>query len=775
MNNEFKLQNALAERKKLRDENKNLKRFIHHQSSSGLLDEDINAPNILVTNKSEQLDKIQLFSSLFRGRADTFAERWESQSGKSGYTPSCSNEWVPKICKKPAIKCSECQFRKLSPLSNQVIYNHLSGKQTIGIYPLLLNNTCWFLAIDFDKNNWQRDVLAFVNVCKVESIPFSIERSRSGNGAHVWIFFEQELPASLARKLGMYLLKKTIDTQLGQSIDSYDRLFPSQDALATGGFGNLIALPLQGKARKDNNSVFVDESFQSYEDQWSYLSSVLKVNRNQLEKVLNSIDKNRIIDNANQVSMPEKVVAVLKNGIQFRKNHLPSALLSKLTELATFNNPEFYRAKARRRSTYGLDKAIDCTTEDSLNFILPRGCIKGTKKTLESYNIQLECNDQRFEGTPIDVSFHGTLNTQQQEALQCLLSKDNGILSATTGFGKTVLGAALIGERKINTLIIVHRTQLMNQWKEQLAAFLKIDKESIGQIGDGKQTASGRIDIATIQSLNTKGHINPVVTQYGQIIVDECHHLAAYSFEQVMKNIRAKHVYGLTATPTRKDGLHPIISMQCGPILFKTDEKTQAKIRPFLHLLIPKDTQYQTKATTIQDIYNELAQDKIRNQLLFDDVLQVLEEGRTPLILTERVNHLEILRELFNGFAKNIIVLSGQIKKKDREQALRKLKEIPNDQELVVIATGKYIGEGFDCPRLDTLFLAMPISWKGVLQQYVGRLHRNYPNKEEVRVYDYRDQKVERLMKMYEKRQKGYKSMGYKIENEASIEQMKLF
>ena len=552
-------------------------------------------------------------------------------------SPACSNEWKPTICNKPEIKCNQCQNRKLTPLSDQVFYDHLSGKQTIGLYPLLRNETCWLLAIDFDKKNWNHDVLAFVEVCRAANVPFSIERSRSGNGAHVWIFFQEELPASLARKLGMALLEKTLASRFEIGLDSYDRLFPSQDTLPKAGFGNLIALPLQYPARTKNNSVFVDETLQPYQDQWLYLSSVIKMSKSDIEQTIRSIKTDVLVDNYLQQTLPKKVTASLKNGIHFPKDSLPSSLLSKFTELASFSNPEFYKAQAKRMSTYGLPKVIDCTSQDSLQFILPRGCESGVKETLETYNVQFELIDQRFEGNQIDVTFHGTLTSQQQEALQILLRNDNGILSAATGFGKTVTGAALIAERKINTLIIVHRTQLMQQWIDQLSIFLNVPKETIGQIGGGKQTATGRIDVATIQSLNSKGQINSAVTQYGQIIIDECHHLAAYSFEQVMKSVRAKHVYGLTATPIRKDGLHPIIAMQCGPILYKTDAKVQAKIRPFSHRLIPRFTEFQTRSMTIQDIYYELSNDDIRNKLLFNDVLHRI-GGRSNSINFDRKN-----------------------------------------------------------------------------------------------------------------------------------------
>lgn len=358
-----------------------------------------------------------------------------------------------------------------------------------------------------------------------------------------------------------------------------------------------------------------------------------------------------------------------------------------------------------------------------------------------------------------------------------MLENDNGVLSATTGFGKTVSAAAIIAKRKTNTLILVHRTQLQKQWIESLSSFLNIPSKEIGQIGGGKQKITGKIDVATIQSLLTNGNIKSFLTQYGQIIIDECHHVSAFSFEKLLKQIRAKYICGLTATPIRKDGLHPIIFMQCGPIRYKVDAKTQAKVRPFMHRLITNTTDFSTNKTDIQDIYQALSIDENRNQQLFDDVLNELEQRRSPIILTERIEHLENLKNMFKGFAKNIIVLSGNMTKKERIKELERLTQIPDSEERLVIATGKYIGEGFDDARLDTLFLTMPISWKGTLQQYVGRLHRVHSNKQEVRVYDYVDHKVPILLKMFEKRLPGYKSMGYVMDKKDTdpTEQMKLF
>lgn len=768
------LQQALSECDRLRTENDYLKKIIQQQYHSASAIHH-SAELSVVTNESSKYDKIKLFNSLFKGRTDVFAKRYELKNGKSGYSPACSNEWVPGVCRKPKIKCSECLVRALTPISDQGIYDHLSGKDVMGLYPLLKDDTCWFLAIDFDKGKWQEDVNVFTEICRTVNVPYSIERSRSGNGAHVWIFFREQIPAKIARKLGVFLLKEAGETRFEIALPSYDRMFPNQDSLPDKGFGNLIALPLQGQARMEDNSVFVDESFQPYPDQWLYLSTVLKLDRKGVERVIKELSNPEAEENNESPGPLES--AQWKNGIYIKKSGLPSSLLAKIHDAASFHNPEFYRLQAKRYSTYGVPKRIDCADMTDNHLIVPRGCVNEVREIVDSYDVKFEISDQRNEGDQINVAFKGELRPQQQIAVDKMKEHEHGVVSATTGFGKTVTAAALIANRNTNTLIIVHRKQLMQQWVEQLSAFLSVRKDEIGQIGGGKRKQTGRIDVAMIQSLSRDGGVDPVVTQYGQVIVDECHHLSAVTFERVMKQIRAKYVYGLTATLTRKDGLHPIITMQCGPVIYKADAKEQAKIRPYNHRIIVRNTSFKTKSEKFQEICNELIDDSSRNERLFNDVLLELEAGRTPLILTERVQHIEELLKLFKGFVKNIVMLTGGMKKKEQDLALEKLDSISEKEELLVIATGKYIGEGFDYPRLDTLFLPMPISWKGVLQQYVGRLHRDYPDKSEVRVYDYVDKHVPVLMKMHEKRLAGFAAMGYVdgSKEKESSEQMQLF
>ncbi|SEC44196.1 DEAD/DEAH box helicase [Paenibacillus sp. GP183] len=797
---ENKLQHALLEIQRLSQENEHLKREL----SKSLPAVAVDSPQSIVdcSSKLQELkvesvhnfssppEKIALFRSLFRGREDVFPMRWENKTGRSGYSPACGNEWT-SVCKKPQVKCSECPHKDFLPVTNEVINKHLDAKtnQTIGVYPMLPDETCRFLAIDFDKRNWKEDALAVVNVCNEFNVPAALERSRSGQGGHIWIFFDEAIDANLARKLGCAILTKTMDKRNQIGLDSYDRLFPNQDTLPKGGFGNLIALPLQGIPRKNGNSVFVDETLQPYQDQWLFLSQLKKMSRERVlgfvqDAVRNSsvlsvgytdpdTDDEKPWEQGNEVleerpieePLPSKVKIVLSNMIYIEKNDLPSIMINRIFRLAAFQNPDFYKNQAMRLSTFGKPRVISCAEDFPKHIALPRGCLQAVLDLLKIHSIEPVIADERFLGNHIDVDFNGTLTMLQDTAARSILANEIGILSATTAFGKTVVAASIIAKRKLNTLILVNRRELMDQWKERLSTFLNVDMKSIGVIGGGKEKRTGQIDIAVIQSLNQKGIVKEYINEYGQIIVDECHHVSAFSFEQVLKKAKAKHVFGLTATLTRQDGHQPIVLMQCGPIRIRVDSKSQAVARNMQHKVIPRYTQFrlpsQISNPGIQDVYQILINDEERNEMIFDDLLKCLEQGRSPILLAERTAHVEYFEKRLEKFAKNVIVLRGGMGKKQREALREKIAAIGDNEERVLIATGKLIGEGFDDARLDTLFLVHPISWKGTLQQYAGRLHRSHINKTEVQIYDYIDLQVPVLMSMFRKRVKGYKMMGY--------------
>jgi len=797
------LKESLSECARLRDENIHLKKLI------GIpLEEPSTPPKLVlseastsysssentINNNSLPEAKVALFKNLFRGREDVYPVRWERKDGRSGYSPACAYEWKRPLCVKPIVKCANCENRKFLPITDEVLQNHLIGKHTIGVYPLLPDETCWVLAADFDKKTWQEDAGAFLNTCKRMGISAALERSRSGKGGHIWIFFDDPVSASLARKLGCAILTRTLEERHQIGLDSYDRFFPNQDTLPKGGFGNLIALPLQGAPREKGNSVFLDSGGFPYPDQWQFLSNLKKHSSEELEAILKEAARTGQIINIRMSLVdetadedpwtlppsqkriekpisgpfPQTVRLVQGNLIYIEKKGLPPALINRLIRLAAFQNPEFYRAQAMRLPIYNKPRIICCAEDFSEHIGLPRGCLDEIQALFESIGVKIQIMDERHKGQVIEAHFTGSLRSEQEKIASVLINFENGILSAPTAFGKTVLAAWFIAARKVNTLVLVHRQQLLDQWRDRLAFFLDIPLREIGQIGGGKEQPSGIIDVGILQSLNRKGIVKDLVAEYGQIIVDECHHIPAFSFEQVLKKAKAKYVLGLTATPIRKDGHHPIVLMQCGPIRFKENPQKAAKVQPFEHVVFPRKTNFRvpemSNETTIQEIYSALIMDQDRNDLIFDDLLSALEAGRSPLLLTERTEHLNYFASRLKKFARNVIVLKGGLGKRQRQLIIDQLKSTPGEQERVILSTGRYIGEGFDDARLDTLFLVMPISWRGTLEQYVGRLHRIYENKQVVQVYDYLDANVPMIMRMYQKRLNGYKSIGYSIE-----------
>ena len=762
-----------------------------------------------VTKDSSSAEKIALFRSLFKGREDVYAIRWESRkTGKSGFQPACRNEWIKGLCRKREIRCVECPARDFLPVTDAVIGKHLQGLDsvvkskrlvrrdfTVGIYPLLLDEKCCLLAVDFDNESWREDVTVFKDICHRFNIPVAIERSRSGEGAHAWIFFSEPVPAATARRLGSILITEAFDQRPEIGLDSYDRLFPSQDTLPEGGLGNLIALPLQHKSREMGNTLFLDSAFRPYPDQWAFLSSVRSLNKEEIENVIEDAkhrgeiigiripiieesddepwkmspsrkrDKSLICGN-----LPNNASIIIGDLIYIEKEKLPPILRSRLIRLCAFQNPEFYRAQAMRLSTYGKPRIISCEEDFEKYIGLPRGCIEEVIEMLNSLGISVDIRDERNSGMPISVQFKGSLGSEQELAAKTMSMHNTGVLAAATAFGKTVVAARLIADRSVNTLVLVHRRQLLDQWTAQLSGFLDLAPDQIGQIGSGKRRPTKFIDIALLQSLNRKGTVDDIVGDYGHLVVDECHHIPASSFERVARRSKAKYVLGLSATVTRKDGHHPIIFMQCGPVRYRVTAKQGIKMHPFEHRVIFRETNFKMppslkdKRIAIHKVYNALVCDNPRNLLIFDDVMEsVTVEKRSPILITERKDHLRMFEEKFRPLIKNVMVFHGGMGQKQRNELCEKIKSIPDSEERLLIATGKYLGEGFDDARLDTLFLTMPISWKGTLAQYAGRLHRIHYNKKEVRIYDYVDSHVPMLARMHKRRIMGYKALGYEI------------
>ena len=743
-------------------------------------------------SKFSAAQKVALFRRLFRGRTDAYPVRWESQtSGKSGYAPACANEWRANVCDKPRIKCSDCSNRLLIPLSDAVIYDHLAGEHTIGIYPMLEDDSCYFLAVDFDESDWRDDALAFLQSCEDLGVPAALEISRSGNGAHAWIFFSSRVSARDARRLGTSIISHTCARTRQLKLESYDRLFPNQDTMPKGGFGNLIALPLQKWPRENGCSVFVDTQLRPYPDQWVFLASIKPIAAHDLEPTIqratgdaHPLDVTFIDDedlatpwkqqstSTNKVGgqMPKSLTVTLANLIYFEKGQLPQALANRLIRIAAFQNPEFYKAQAMRMSVWDKPRVIGNAENYPEHIALPRGCHDAVLDLLRDNGITCDLRDERFDGSPIDAPFVGTLRLDQEAAVAAMLHHDTGVLCAPTAFGKTVTAAAMIARRGVTTLVLVHRTELLKQWQERLQAFLGVGKGEVGTIGGGKAKPTGKIDIAVMQSISRQGKVNPLVYNYGQVIVDECHHVGAVTFDAILKSAKAKFVLGLTATPVRRDGLQPIIFMQCGPIRYKA-----AKPAGMPHDLevLPRSRLTRINLPTdagIQDIFGHLANDQARTEAIAAEVRDAVGQGRKVLVLTERTEHLDAINAALHGLLSALFVLHGRMSTKQRRALVADLDALPPDAPRVLLSTGKLVGEGFDHPPLDTLVLTMPVSWKGTLQQYAGRLHREHATKTDVRIIDFVDAGHPALMRMWEKRQRGYRAMGYRIASDTSEE-----
>jgi superfamily II DNA or RNA helicase len=734
--------------------------------------------------------KLQIFRELFRGREDVYPTRFESaKTGKQGYGPACANKFERGVCELPKVKCGECKNQKFLPADDAAYWKHLAGGHVMGVYPMLSDSTCWFLAVDFDKATWTEDVRAFIATCRKLDLPFVVERSRSGKGAHIWFFFSAPVSAWSARKLGSYVLTQTMAARHELSMDSYDRLFPSQDQMPKGGFGNLIALPLQKEARKLGNTELLDDDLVPFpgERQWDVLASVRRIDPATVERIVadaareggvlgvrtsTSDDDSApwLVSTARKREparisgpLPPRVSAVLAQRLFVPTAGLPSPLINMIKRTAAFENPEFHKKQAMRMSTARTPRVISCAEDFAQHVAVPRGCLPDVTEILRAHGVTLGIDDERTDGAEIDVRFSGTLTPLQQQAADAIIASAIGVLVAPPGVGKTVIGTYLLAARRRSTLILVHRGPLLDQWRSQLAMFLDIEPKQIGQIGAGKERITGQIDIAMIPTLARRDDLAELLAGYGHVIVDECHHVSAVSHERVVAASKARYVVGLTATPKRRDGHHPILEMQLGPVRFAIDSKSQAARRPFDHKLIARETAFRAANpdAKIQELYALLAQDEARNRMIINDVIAALEEGRSPILLTERTDHLDYFAAELSRVARHVVVLRGGMGAKATREVFARMAAIPADAERVVLATGRYIGEGFDAPRLDTLFLTLPVSWQGTLIQYAGRLHRVHPGKRDVQIYDYVDLAVPMLAAMFKKRLRGYRSIGY--------------
>jgi len=765
------LEDALKEIARLREENERLRQVLG-LSSGAISHEKKQDQNVLfpeaeplpeIHSKSAVENKIHLFRILFRGREDVFAALWiNDKTGKKGYAPV-----------KAAGYGKFPKSNKYLPITDEVIKDHLSGNKVVGVYPLLKDDTCWFLACDFDKTGWELDALEYLATCNRWKIPAYLERSRSGNGGHVWIFFSSPVPAVSARRMGVSLIRETMVARAEMDLASYDRFFPNQDFMPKGGFGNLIALPLQKKARVLMNTEFLDEKLNPWPDQWTFLSQVKRLSPQQVESLLEILPPvtvgpqsigSLIKPSKQEPSPPKKINCTLKAQIAIEKSGLPPSLISRIKHLASLHNPEFYKKQKLRLSTYQTPRFIKCYREDLSHFYLPRGLFSELKTIVGEAGSKLTVMDCRSFPKSLEMVFQGNLTETQGKAVQTLLSHENGVLVAPPGTGKTIMACAIIASRKVPTLILVHRKPLLEQWRIQIMNNLGLSKKEIGQIGAGRNRQSKIVDFAMIQSLKNKSDIEEVLGDYGFIVVDECHHIPAISFEEVVNHAPVRFILGLTATPYRRDGLQDIITMQCGPIRYRITSKETRKTDDLELNLIIRETQFEYPETDdlkIQEIFRKLVNDAERNSIICSDILASIAECRRVLVLSEWREHCKLLAEYLHQKGKTPFIMDSSLKKKKRDEIFDAIQHMPPEKDLLVIATGNYIGEGFDCPQIDTLFLTFPIAFRGRVVQYVGRLMRQFKGKTNIQVYDYADIGVHVLKKMHLKRLKAYRDIGF--------------
>ena len=732
--------------------------------------------------------KLEIFMDYFKGRDDVYPYLSINKNNPNVkyYIPACVNEWKKGVCNKTMGKlCKACQYRENKPISKDTIKNHIYDNKTIGIYPMLEDETCYFIAFDFDdkknENHVKEDVLAFAKICDDYNIPIAIERSRSGKGIHCWLFFKDKIKAITARKLGSLLLSKTMEIRDSLKIDSFDRMFPNQDFLPKGGYGNLIALPFQTEPIRYENSIFIDRNFMKIENQWDYLSSLRKLNEEEVFLTIHDLsnatidighedfDMKKDVKNKkkNDFKFPKEIKVILDDMVYIDKADLSASVKNCFRRLATFANPEFYKKQRMRMSVYNIPMVIDCSKEDDKYLKLPRGTFEYLVSLCETNDVRIETVDKRFKGNKIEINFKGQLREEQQLALNEMLKYDNGILCAPTAFGKTVIGCKLIEERKVNTLILVNKLQLLTQWKERIKEFLDI--EEVGEISGKKKNITNVIDVASIKSIWNNGDVLDITKNYGMIIIDECHHTAAYTFEQAINTGNSKYIYGISATPERENGHTPIIKMQCGDIRYKVDAlkfnkqlnipmKVMVK-HSHLSFVDSKIDNYE-----LNEINDFIAKDILRSEKIIRDINNEYNNGKNILVLTERLEHLEYIYEKLNKSTNNVFKYHGGIGKKilkNYDDLTNKLNE--NNVNKIIVATGSYMGEGFDDSKLDVLFLTMPISGETRVTQYAGRLHRKNENKKEILIYDYVDDNFPKTRNMFLKRKKTYEKMGYEI------------
>ena len=773
-----------------------------------------------------------LLYSYFKGRQDVYSLR----SSKKGYYTQCNNFWKYGICPKrdgTKIKCQDCSSQDYKELKGRVILQHLQGikedcTDVVGLYPLFPDGSCWFLVFDFDNHDenaepskeWQQEVNALREMCSVLGIDSLVERSRSGKGAHVWIFFSDPIQASKARKFGESLLRKGAESVSLKNFTYYDRMMPMQDFLPEGKLGNLIALPLQGRALRNGNSAFVDESWNTYKDQWKRLRETRRLSEKEVDDLIKlwcpdddamSIFQNDVVEDTAAGQTPllfgqtpastnrdfhaedadGSVKIILSDGIYVNKKGLKNRMQNAIRRIAAYSNPQFFQTLKLGFSTKDTPRIVYNGYDEGDYIVIPRGCYDELISQLSVAGVRYDVVDKRQKGRKIDIHFNGDLYPEQQIAAEKMLYNDIGVLAAATAFGKTVLGAYLIAKKKVNALVLVHNVEIMNNWIKDLSSFLTINEELptyttpkgrvkkrsslIGTFSSQKDSTTGIIDIAMITSLGREDNINELVRNYGMVIVDECHHAAAVTHENVLRAVTARYVYGMSATINRGDKQDKKMFMQLGPIRHRYTAKERAQKQGIGHYIYPRFTRLvdlnQSEDKNPADYYRLIMQSELRNMQIVSDVIDCVKRGRTPVVMTKYKEHAQKLYDMLQGVADHVFLLQGGKSLKERAAIREQMAAVRADESLVLVAIGQYVGEGFNYPRLDTMLLAMPISFEGNVEQHAGRLNRDYEGKKDAIIFDYIDQHIPTLKRMYYKRLRAYKKIGYEVCSEVTDKQ----